>query len=347
MGRIGEGEHAGRPRPGPATPTAVAPGAVAGIGPNGAAGSTAGTAPGIDPGTLDRALGAYLGFAIGDALGATVATMTRGEIALKYGVLNRIVGGGWLGLRAGQVSDDTEMTLAIGRALIGAGGWHLKAACEALAAWLRGAPIDVGPTCRRGIRRFLVEGTMQATESAAHTDAGGCARNLPVALATLGNAGALAAWTREQCHITHNHPLSDGFAIGLGHMLHVLIGGAAVAAAAAIARALVREHPVLAFQRYQGPCSPDLIDIARTALHHAFAAASFRDCVVGCVNAGGEADTAGALAGMLAGARFGAAAIPRDWLRRLDPAVAAEIRDQVPALLRLSGAPERGAAARP
>lgn len=290
----------------------------------------------------DRALGAFLGYAIGDAMGATVATMSRGEIALKYGVLTRIIGGGWLGLKAGQVSDDTEMTLAIGRALIAAGRWDLKGACGALTDWLRGAPIDVGPTCRRGIRRYLVEGTMQAIESAAHTDAGACTRNLPVALATLGNPHALASWSREQCHITHNHPLSDSVAVALGHMVHALVTGAGVPAAEAIARALVREYPVLAFQRYQGPCTTDLVDLVRTVLHHYFRAASFRDCVIGCINAGGEADTAGALGGMLAGATFGVAAIPKDWLRRLDPAVASEIRDQVPALLRIAGIGEAG-----
>ncbi|MFZ1893088.1 MAG: ADP-ribosylglycohydrolase family protein, partial [Rhodoplanes sp.] len=54
----------------------------------------------------DRALGAYLGFAIGDALGATVEFMTKGEIAARYGVHDRIVGGGWLKLAPGKVTDD-------------------------------------------------------------------------------------------------------------------------------------------------------------------------------------------------------------------------------------------------
>ena len=66
---------------------------------------------------LDRALGAYLGFAIGDALGATVEFLTPGEIASEYGVHARMIGGGWLKLKPGQVTDDTEMALCVGRAI--------------------------------------------------------------------------------------------------------------------------------------------------------------------------------------------------------------------------------------
>ena len=72
----------------------------------------------IDEGVLDRALGAYLGFAIGDALGATVEFMTPREIAAEYGVHSRMIGGGWLKLKPGQVTDDTEMALCIGRAIL-------------------------------------------------------------------------------------------------------------------------------------------------------------------------------------------------------------------------------------
>jgi ADP-ribosyl-[dinitrogen reductase] hydrolase len=62
------------------------------------------------------------------------------------------------------------------------------------------------------------------------------------------------------------------------------------------------------------------------------------------VNQGGDADTTGALAGMLAGALYGVQDIPKVWLNRLDSKVAAEIREQVASLLRLAGAVEGRAA---
>ena len=86
--------------------------------------------------THDRALGAYLGLAVGDALGATVEFLMPREIQAQYGVHLEIVGGGWLRLKPGAVTDDTEMSLALGRALLASGGWNLKAVADEFAAWL-------------------------------------------------------------------------------------------------------------------------------------------------------------------------------------------------------------------
>jgi ADP-ribosyl-[dinitrogen reductase] hydrolase len=70
----------------------------------------------------DRARAAYLGLALGDALGATVEFMTPREIAAFHGTHKDILGGGWLHLKPGRVTDDTEMSLALGRAILDRGG---------------------------------------------------------------------------------------------------------------------------------------------------------------------------------------------------------------------------------
>jgi ADP-ribosyl-[dinitrogen reductase] hydrolase len=54
------------------------------------------------------------------------------------------------------------------------------------------------------------------------------------------------------------------------------------------------------------------------------------------VNRGGDADTAGALAGQLAGALYGVQGIPVRWLKKLDPAVTTAIYLQTQKLLMLS-----------
>ncbi len=284
----------------------------------------------------DRALGAYLGLAIGDALGATVAHLSAREIALEFGVHSRLIGGGWLGLKPGQVTDDTEMALCVGRALTKAGGWNLRAVCDELAAWLRSAPIDVGHACRRGFRRYIVEGTVQAVATEGHATNGACARNLPVVLACLDQTDLLDRYTLDQCHISHHHPLADAAALALARMTRALILGHGMAAARAEANTLVREHPVFMFKNYRGPCSADIVDTVRMVLCQYFAANDPRACLIATVNQGDDADTSGALVGMLAGATWGAAALPVEWLRRLDRTIAAEIRAQVAALLQIA-----------
>lgn len=291
-----------------------------------------------DAGILDRALGAYLGFAIGDALGATVEFMTPAEIAHDYGVHARLIGGGWLKLRPGQVTDDTEMALCVGRAILRAPGWDLKAVCEEFATWLKKVPVDVGNTTRRGIRRFIVDGSMESPVSEGDGGNGAAIRNLPVALATLGSDEKFAAWTLQQCHITHNHGLSDAAALALGRMLRRLVLGGGVAAAREEARALVQAHRQFRFEQFKGPCTGYIVDTVRIVLHDYFLTDSVRSCIVQTVNMGGDADSTGALAGMLSGATYGAASIPQPWLKRLDPAVTAEIRKQTKALLEVAAA---------
>ena len=67
--------------------------------------------------------------------------------------------------------------------------------------------------------------------------------------------------------------------------------------------------------------------------------ASRRAAVVGAVNQGDDADTTGALVGMLAGARFGAQALPRRWLNKLDHQTRLLITEQTAGLLALALAP--------
>ena len=161
------------------------------------------------PDVRDRARAAFLGLAIGDALGATVEFMTAGEIRAAHGVHRELSGGGWLRLRPGQVTDDTEMSLAMARAVDAAGGWSAPAVAAAFAAWLTGRPTDVGSTCRAGIRRFMLDGTTEGQPGEWDAGNGAAMRVLPVALLTLGDDAALRRVAVAQARITHHHPLSD------------------------------------------------------------------------------------------------------------------------------------------
>ena len=290
----------------------------------------------IDPVREDRALAAFLGLAVGDALGATVEFMTEREIAAAHGVHREIVGGGWLKLPPGAVTDDTQMSLGLARSLVRAGTLDLVDLCEEFARWLASRPPDVGATCRRGIRRFVTQGTVEGPYDEGGAGNGAAMRVVPVAIAGLGDPERAAAWAIAQGHTTHHHPLSDAACLTLVEMTQALIDGRDAAAVRAIADALVARHPTFVFEPWRGRASAYVVDTMQTALEAFFATDDFEDCLVRTVNRGADADTTGAIAGMLAGARFGTQAIPERWRAALDPAVVAEIRDLVPRLLALA-----------
>ena len=284
----------------------------------------------------ERALGAYLGFAVGDALGATVEFMTPAEIQHSYGMHRDMIGGGWLKLKPGQVTDDTQMSLALGQSLIDSGGWNATAAADAFVAWLKSRPVDVGNTCRRGIQRYMTDGTLAGPPNDGDGGNGACMRSLPLALATLHDDDAFTQATREQCHITHHHPLSDAATLALGRMTQALIHGGGIKGCRVEANRLIGEFPVFRFDPYPKHASGYIVDTVQTVLHTFFRTDSFESCVTEVVNRGEDADTNGALAGMLAGAACGVAGIPGYWLKKLDKDIRHRIEVQTEALHRLA-----------
>ncbi|MBT9597267.1 MAG: ADP-ribosyl-[dinitrogen reductase] hydrolase [Vitreoscilla sp.] len=292
----------------------------------------------------DRALGAYLGLAIGDALGATVEFMTPREIAHRFahqgGVHRHIIGGGWLKLAPGQVTDDTTMSLALGDALLRgeqtSGRFDTRTIADGFVAWWRGRPADCGNTCRRGIQRYLAHGSLQGPASDGDAGNGALMRNLPVALATLGDDAAFEEVSLAQAHITHHHPLSDAAVLGIGHLLRAVLAGAGPAACEAMGLAWAAEHPDFRFRPFPRRASAYVVDTVQTVLYHFLAHADFESAMLATVNLGEDADTTGALLGMLAGARCGARALPRHWRRQLAPTVAQAVTDQASALVALA-----------
>lgn len=67
-----------------------------------------------------------------------------------------------------------------------------------------------------------------------------------------------------------------------------------------------REHP-----EYIGSYAMDALAMA---LHCVWSTSSFADAVLKCANLGGDSDTTAAIAGQIAGAIYGASAIPMDWI---------------------------------
>ena len=284
---------------------------------------------------MHRALGAYLGLAVGDALGATVEFMTAREIAVVHGMHHHIIGGGWLRLKPGQVTDDTEMALALGDALLRGGLDDVNVIAAAYVKWMQTCPVDIGNTCRRGIRRFMLQGTIAAEPAPDSAGNGAAMRNLPSVLATLHDEIAFERTTIAQAHVTHNHPLSDAGTLTLGRMTRRLIRGEGLSAAHAEVALLLEHLSEFRFAPWPGMTSGYIVDTVQTVFDAFFTTISFEDCLVKVVNRGGDADTTGALAGQLAGALYGVEAIPQRWLKKLSPDIQTAIREQTIKLLAL------------
>jgi ADP-ribosyl-[dinitrogen reductase] hydrolase len=293
------------------------------------------------PDLLSRATAAYLGLALGDALGATVEFMTPREIVAHHGVHQRIVGGGWLGLRPGQVTDDTTMSLALGNAILDQGGVDALTAARAFDAWMRAKPIDIGNTVRRGVLNFRKTGAPEVAFSEHDAGNGAAMRVLPAALATLGaSESEIRRACRAQAWVTHNNHLSDAATEELAMMVQAaLLGADKNLILHQHAHPLASRHPEFTFRSVRQMQNPSgyIADTLVAVFQAFFDTDDFESCLIDVVNRGGDADTTGAIAGMLAGALYGEAGLPFAWLGVLDSGVRAACEYQARALIGLAG----------
>ena len=283
-----------------------------------------------------RAQASFLGLTLGDAMGATTEFLLPGEIRYRHKVHNKIIGGGWLNLKAGQVTDDTEMSLCIARAIDESRGWDRVRIMELFAEWLKGRPVDVGATCRRSISRYIIKGELGKEYSDWDAGNGAAMRMAPVALFALGDEALLREQALDQARLTHNNKLSDAACITVGRLVQQAILGADRPALHRIVRELISECPKFQCNRYRGGASAYVVETLQTVFHYFFSTAHFEECLVGVVNQGGDADTTGAISGMIAGAFYGMDSLPKKWLKKLDPAVHKEVRDLAERLVDLS-----------
>jgi ADP-ribosyl-[dinitrogen reductase] hydrolase len=79
-----------------------------------------------------------------------------------------------------------------------------------------------------------------------------------------------------------------------------------------------------------------IVDTLRAVFQSLFATDSFESALVDVVNRGGDADTTGAILGMIAGALYGIGSIPNRWISALDKPIVEACLAQTPALLALA-----------
>ncbi|PKO36428.1 MAG: ADP-ribosyl-[dinitrogen reductase] hydrolase [Betaproteobacteria bacterium HGW-Betaproteobacteria-6] len=269
---------------------------------------------------VDRGMAAYLGLAIGDALGATVEFLTPNEIRQQIGVHSDITGGGWLRLKAGKVTDDTTMSLALGASIIARGRVDALAAAEAFDAWMRAKPVDIGNTVRRNLIGFRQTGNPEAAASEHDAGNGAAMRVLPVALACYGQPEKTTIFAnRAQAHVTHHNALSDAACEALIFMVQDFLAGRdPVEVERRRAGKLVSDFPVFAYdKRHRDNPSGFVVDTMQAVLQSFFATETFEDCLIDVVNRG----------------------IPRRWLKALDENIAAQCPEQARTLLTLAGHP--------
>ena len=258
--------------------------------------------------------GALYGFAIGDAMGATTEFMDEHQIKEKYGEVCDIIGGGWLHLKPGEVTDDTQMMMCVCKAI--EHGYYsvfedneefrlveeiLDSCCSNFVEWYKTNPKDVGACCSKVIRNCSIykchESWQTFAEDSESLGNGSLMRTMPIILAGLSEDVAIS-----QGQLTHNNIMCDvTLSIYYRNLEKILYYGKFMSYATALVEPTGHVGKTL-----------------NNALYWSQNTNTFEYAIINAVNHGGDADTIAAVTGSLVGALYGYEAIPQRWIDQLD-----------------------------
>ena len=274
-------------------------------------------------GRFERALGCLLGQCAGDALGSLVEFRSPDGIAREYpgGVRDLADGGTWNTI-AGQPTDDSEMALALARALAQEGAYDARAARAAYVAWIESGPFDCGATIAAGLRG------RPNPDSQAN---GAMMRVSPLGVFGAGRDPRMVAeWARQDAALTHPNPVcvqaNALFVMAIAHAVETGAGGERLFARIADEAARIGAEEALrdAVRAAERAPPADVVSqqgwvlIAfRNALWQLLHAPSLEEAVVDTVMRGGDTDTNAAICGALLGAVHGRGAVPARWAERV------------------------------
>lgn len=274
-----------------------------------------------------------LGVAIGDALGAPLEFMSAQSIQRKHGTVREMIGGGWLNVEPGEVTDDTQMTLAVAEGIIESPDSPELAVGRNFLRWYGTNPKDIGGTCRAALAPMNGRDDAEIIDwmrnaEAVDTQMGGMTAGNGALMRTVYPAiyygggikamrvaesiGKMTHWdtdsrdaVQEYVRLVHTIANSDMTAERAREWLHIYCE---------ISEWMKEFYSKTGY--HPEPTGYSLASLV-CAVNAVLETNSFEDALVYAANLGGDADTIGAIAGGLAGAVYGASEIPLRWVNAL------------------------------
>lgn len=257
--------------------------------------------------TYDKIRGAFYGYVIGDAMGATTELMHPFEIRREYGLVDDIIGGGWMGIKPGNVTGNTQMMLAVMR------GMRHARRYDSLRSWflLKGYVLqeliemcEYEPQFVDWRSKLSIEKQSDGKELEHDKNvlqSGSLLRALPLAIMgpdfLLSNMG--------QGKLTHNNNKCTRAIIEYHNLICNLIYNSDYE---------VRPKDIINCVHVP---SGELLNVWANGLYWS-QKESFERSIIGPVNHGGISPSIAAISGSIAGAKCGYKQIPQRWIRKLN-----------------------------
>ncbi|MBM3493923.1 MAG: ADP-ribosylglycohydrolase family protein [Armatimonadetes bacterium] len=274
----------------------------------------------------DRFRGCLIGLAVGDAVGTTLEFRPRGS----FDPITDMVGRGPFGLKPGQWTDDTSLALCLAASLVEVGADNARDQLERYCRWHEqgymsstGRCFDIGTATASALRTYRRTGDPRSgSEDPRSAGNGSIMRLAPVPMFCYPDLDEVERVSGESSRTTHGAPECVDACRLLGRILcRALLGrtkeetllGDRGSFVGTPKIAAIAEGAWIGKDRDWIIGSGYVVESLEAALWCFAGTATYRDAVLEAANLGDDADTTAAICGQVAGAYYGAEAIPSRW----------------------------------
>jgi len=278
----------------------------------------------------DRFRGCLLGLASGDAVGTALEFQPRGSFV----PVSDMAGGGPFGLAPGEWTDDTSMALCLATSLLETGGFDPADQMNRYCRWAddgylssNGRCFDIGNTVAAALQRYRANGDPFAGIPHPRSAGNGSIMRLaPVPMFYYPDRHAALHHAAESSRTTHEAAeCLDACRLLADVIVRALAGRTKEGVLFEERGDFTGSTKIVAMARgeYRNKAVHDIrgsgyvVESLEAALWCFLQADSFEAAILLAANLGDDADTTAAVCGQVAGAYYGASAIPAHWLKRL------------------------------
>lgn len=265
---------------------------------------------------LDKRLGTIFGVLVGDALGTTFEFRDR-EIAIENPI-TEIVGGGVYNLKKGYFTDDGSMTLCSLKSLIDCGKFDYCDHLNKFVSWWKngyfsptGKCFDIGMQTKRALAEYVENKNIYSMFDNNSAGNGSLMRISPVGLYYTNESDAIFI-AQESSKLTHNNNACIDSCRYYTYIIHCLVNDKPIDfdyfdksygfIDNNVKNAILEVENLNYFTLSN---SGYVVTSLASALYCFYNSNSFEECVLMAAHLAGDSDTIAAIAGGLAGAKYG------------------------------------------
>ncbi|MCB9849656.1 MAG: ADP-ribosylglycohydrolase family protein [Phycisphaerales bacterium] len=297
--------------------------------------------PRLEESLLAKYEGAMLGLAIGDALGFPVEFLSLKSIRSRFGSEGITDLHPFARYPAGTFTDDTQMSLALARAILKKGNAaeheFLTEVAREFVTWSRSPENTRAPgnTCMAACSELAADCSWRAPGNNNSKGCGTAMRSAPIGLAWHGDDDRIIRLASRTSELTHGHPCATAGSVAMALLTSWALDGMEprdmydrlVVATAPISRTFAAKLRQVPNVLDDAPASAyeELGDawIAEEAVACALYAfwrtpSDYRQTVIAAANMDGDSDSAACIAGAISGAYNGITAIPEAWTQAVE-----------------------------